>query len=119
MRFRRTWGPGGEQIICSLNENKLCNSRRGSLGCGRGGEGSALRSEGSGGSFVWRSQQTALKLFKGRGRVRIREGKGNEKIRDSVGRRGTGGAALETQGIGVQLSGGFLSLCMLGLASSC
>ena len=65
MRFPRTRGTRGEQMICSLNENNLYNSRQGDLGCGWVGGGSPLCSEDWGRNFVWKSQQTALKLFRG------------------------------------------------------
>lgn len=67
MRFPRTQHTRGEQMICSLNENNLYESRQGNLGCGGVGEGSAVCSEDLAGSFVWKSQQTALKLFRGGG----------------------------------------------------
>lgn len=53
----------------------------------------------------------STKPVQGRKSVYIRKEKGNEKIRGSVGQRGRGDAALETQGTDVQLSGDFLTLC--------
>lgn len=65
---------------------------------------------GFGEKFCMEVAADSTEAVQGRGRVHIREEKGNEKIRDSVGWRGTGDAALGTQGTGVQLSGDFLSL---------
>lgn len=42
MRFPRTQGAGGEQMICILNEDNLCSSRQRSLGCGQVRAGSPL-----------------------------------------------------------------------------
>ena len=67
---------------------------------------------GFGEKFCMEVAADSSEAVQGRGGVHTREEKGNKKIRDSVGWRGTGDAALETQGPGVQLSGGFLSLCM-------
>jgi len=74
---------------------------------------------GFGEKFCMEVAADNTEAVQGRGRVHIREEKGNDKPRDSVGQRGTGDSALETQGTTVQLSRGFLSLCMLGSASSC
>lgn len=104
-------------MICCLNENDLCNSRQGSLGCSQvGGITSVLR--GPGEKFCMEAAADSTEAVQGRRRVHVRELKGNEKIRDLVCQRGTGDAALETQGTGGQLSRIFLSLFVLGSASS-
>lgn len=61
----------------------------------------------------------STKAVQGRESVYIREEKGNEKIRGSVGQSGRGDTALETQGTGVQLSRDFSTLSVLGSANSC
>lgn len=73
---------------------------------------------GSGEKFGMEVAADSTGAVQGRRRVHVRELKGNEKIRDLVCWRLTGDAALETQGTGVQLSRGFLSLFVLGSASS-
>lgn len=63
---------------------------------------------GFGEKFGMEVRADTTEAVQGRVRVHLGEEKGNEKIRASVGQKGTGDAALETQDTGVQLSRGFL-----------
>lgn len=88
MRFSRTQGPRGAQVICSLGENDVWNCRQGNLGCGWGGAGPPLCSEGGGRSFVWKSPQMAPKPFRGGGEFVL--GKKKEMRNEEIPRVGGG-----------------------------